>query len=735
MSMYNFVLLDLLYGEEMLDYGGSDWISVPHKWVDPTNGIVVSASLHSILWYYERNSEFFLNCSISSNPAKESYTIKDFAGMIDKLPDSESLMNLLKPIISADVITKQYVTRCTRCGKWYSSTLNTIARREGLYCKDCAADVKLLKSNGSISDRVNGIEDYWSEKNPLPPSKCPIGGSVIQQRKYIVICPMCGSEITKRLDSILENGAYCGPCAKRRNVSPEKSLFERSPSVAMMFDKAENYDKFGKRISSRGISAFSSEKYNFYCDNGGVGHTFKKYLPNMIKAHDKGNLGCPVCAGFELRSGVNDFATKVPSLAKYWDEEKNGFPVSQVFYNDQKEYWWVCPNGHSFQRDPLHMQRSVGTSTLGCPVCHGKEVRVGVNDLLTLRPDLMEYWDWENNEGYSPNDYTIQSNIKFWWKCKRCGESFLYPIDARVRTNGLCEECRKSNYSKSEKELVDYIKLLGFDVREEAHIYSNPAMSADIYIPSKKIAIEYNGVFWHSDAVREDPMYHYKKYIDLKKRGITQYTVWEDDYSNPQKQPIVLKSVRRLLGVSNERQVNARDCEAILIDKFSAEKFLNDHHIQGFVGGSDYVGVVEKSTNGLVAVAVFLDNGSGSRYLQLSRYATSCNVRGGFSKIITTVEKYNKDKYGGVYTFSDNLISSGNLYKTCGFSVIEELKPDYMYVYNGVRVHKFNFRKERFQKDKDLLYREGLTERQLAELNGIPRIYDAGKLKWLYTFK
>lgn len=121
--------------------------------------------------------------------------------------------------------------------------------------------------------------------------------------------------------------------------------------------------------------------------------------------------------------------------------------------------------------------------------------------------------------------------------------------------------------------------------------------------------------------------------------------------------------------------------------------------------------------------------------MQLSRYATSCNVRGGFSKIITTVEKYNKDKYDGVYTFSDNLISSGNLYKTCGFSVIEELKPDYMYVYNGVRVYKFNFRKERFQKDKDPLYREGLTERQLAELNGIPRIYDAGKLKWLYTFK
>lgn len=215
--------------------------------------------------------------------------------------------------------------------------------------------------------------------------------------------------------------------------------------------------------------------------------------------------------------------------------------------------------------------------------------------------------------------------------------------------------------------------------------------------------------------------------------GIRQFTIWEDDYNNPEKRVVILKSLKRLLGISSERKVNARDCEVLFVDKFTAREFLNANHIQCFVSGSDYFGLLDKKTGETVAVAVFLDANEG--YIRLSRYATSCNVRGGFSKIVHTIEECNRGQYNGTLTFSDNLISDGNLYSMCGFRCIGELKPDYEYMYLEKRMHKFNFRKENFRKRNGLVFKEGLTEKQLAQLNGIPRIYDAGKLKWFYKFK
>lgn len=681
MNLDSFVLLDLLWGEEGILSEKISSLFEPHIWVDPTNGDRVNVSLKEIMLLFEGASGLFLNYTFSGNPIKKSYDEPELLKSIEKF--GVGLIQIVKELESKGYSTKQYITRCSRCGKWYYATLNTFVRRNGLFCKDCSSDVNLINENGSLLGARPDILHYWSYKNSFTPNECPIGGSTVLSREYWVTCRYCGKEVRKSAKAIISSGASCTPCTRRNSVKVQDSLKERYPSVAVMFDKAENYDKMGNRLYSNKIHATAKGEFLFYCDVGGIPHTFRKSLVNVVSAHKNGTVGCPVCAGFEVREGVNDFATKVPELAGYWDEGKNGISVNKVYYNDRKEYWWVCPNGHSFRRDPMHMGRSVGTSTLGCPVCHGKDVREGVNDVFT------------------------------------------------VKFNGTTKNGKESDYSKCVKELASFIKSLGFCIEEKAYVYSNSSMSADIYIPSKKIVIEYNGLYWHSDAVRENPLYHYNKYTDLKSQGIFLYTVWDDDY-NSSKKSVILKSIRRLLGVSSERKVNARDCNVRFVDKYSALMFMSENHIQGFVSGSDYVGLYTSDTNELVAVVVFLDNHDG--YLRLSRYATCCNVRGGLSKIISVVKECNSGRYSGILTFSDNLISRGRLYKTCGFRVIGELKPDYMYMYNGVRVHKFNFRKSRFERDPNLLYKDGLTERQLADLNGLPRIYDAGKLKWYYQF-
>jgi hypothetical protein len=76
------------------------------------------------------------------------------------------------------------------------------------------------------------------------------------------------------------------------------------------------------------------------------------------------------------------------------------------------------------------------------------------------------------------------------------------------------------------------------------------------------------------------------------------------------------------------------------------------------------------------------------------------------------------------------MVSDGNLYRSNGFLAVKHLPPDYFYLYQNQRVHKFNFRLKRFRDDPSLKYVEGMTETQLAELNNLPRIWDAGKVKW-----
>lgn len=112
------------------------------------------------------------------------------------------------------------------------------------------------------------------------------------------------------------------------------------------------------------------------------------------------------------------------------------------------------------------------------------------------------------------------------------------------------------------------------------------------------------------------------------------------------------------------------------------------------------------------------------------RYATAARVPGGgFTKLLAHAENVYAPSH--FITFADHTISDGGLYENNGFIVDKELPPDYMYVVNKERKHKFGYRLKRFQNDPNLLWEEGLTERELAALNSLPRIWDAGKTRYI----
>lgn len=87
--------------------------------------------------------------------------------------------------------------------------------------------------------------------------------------------------------------------------------------------------------------------------------------------------------------------------------------------------------------------------------------------------------------------------------------------------------------------------------------------------------------------------------------------------------------------------------------------------------------------------------------------------------------------YSKMVTFADHEVSDGGLYERTGWTKDKELPPDYRYVYDGERKHKFGFRKIRFHNDPNLLWVDGLKERELAELNHINRVWDCGKTRFV----
>lgn len=140
---------------------------------------------------------------------------------------------------------------------------------------------------------------------------------------------------------------------------------------------------------------------------------------------------------------------------------------------------------------------------------------------------------------------------------------------------------------------------------------------------------------------------------------------------------------------------------------------------------------MEKGVPGTVLAVMVLkrEPGTNGKTLNLLRFATSVNVVGGFTKLLKHVEKEYAPE--SIITFSDNCVSDGGLYLNNSFTVAAELAPDYKYVVKGERVHKFQYRLKRFREDPNLIFEEGLSERELAQLNNLPRIWDAGKIKWV----
>lgn len=243
----------------------------------------------------------------------------------------------------------------------------------------------------------------------------------------------------------------------------------------------------------------------------------------------------------------------------------------------------------------------------------------------------------------------------------------------------------------------------------------------DIVIPSHKLAIEFCGLYWHSEQMGKDRFYHRNKLERCLAQGYRLLTIFEDEWRMSKK--IVQEKILNILGMSTFPVVFARNTVVKPVSKADKKKFFNQHHIQGNGSGSITYGLYEQ--NFLVACMTFINQDDGIFYL--NRYATSKRVVGGFSKLLHYFKKNHTWKK--IITFADRRWSEGEVYNICGFTKESVLLPDYYYVVNGVRYHKFNMRHARLNK---ILpgYDPTLSERVNCANAGFLTIWDCGKNKY-----
>jgi len=322
-------------------------------------------------------------------------------------------------------------------------------------------------------------------------------------------------------------------------------------------------------------------------------------------------------------------------------------------------------------------------------------------------------------------------------ECNKCSEKF-YTTKCQIyysRNKIGAEQCTKIhpialNISSEEIMIKSWLDEYNIEYIENCRDII-PPLELDIYIPSKNIAIECNGIYWHSTE-NKNKKYHIDKFIKCQEKGIQLLSIWEDQIKN---KPNIVKSlILSKLGIYKER-IYARKCTIKKVNSKESNIFLNQNHLQGKINSSIRYGLYYKDE--LISLMTFNKRrvGYGGKFkegqYELSRFCNKLNMQviGGASKLQKQfIRDYNPDS---ILSWSSNDISNGHLYKSLGYICSGNIQESYWYINcDNHRYHRYTFSKINIQKKGWAPDAENWTEQEVMRTKGFYQIYDSGTQRW-----
>lgn len=307
-------------------------------------------------------------------------------------------------------------------------------------------------------------------------------------------------------------------------------------------------------------------------------------------------------------------------------------------------------------------------------------------------------------------------------KCSKCNTERSDILSNWKTSNSICYTCNPISTVPEmliknilDKNNIEYIQ-------NDYSILGDKEL--DFYIPKHNIAIEYNGLYWHSEAMGKHKKYHLEKTEVCEKKRINLLHIMEyDDFS-------IWESILLNKLQLTPNKIYARKCIVKEISIKEAQTFLEENHLGGYSGAKYKLGLFYNDE--LVQVATFGKN----RYSQiveweLIRLATKkfYNVVGGTSKII---KYFQNIESGGLLSYGDRRYSYSyrNVYSNTNFYYSHTSLPNYKYFKNGKIYPREEFQKHKL-KDKLDIFDSNLTEYQNMLNNGYNRIWDCGNLVYI----
>lgn len=353
-----------------------------------------------------------------------------------------------------------------------------------------------------------------------------------------------------------------------------------------------------------------------------------------------------------------------------------------------------------------------------------KKKEIAIKNLI----NTISKYDLEYIDGYDRNTSTVKV------KCKKCQTEFNFRVVTSYNDScWVCPTCypnhKRSNISQNEFEIRNYLESIG--IKKSDMIFNSRKIiypqELDIYIPSKNLAIEFDGLYWHAsnnnswikNMIPKHKNYHMDKTDACERKGIKLLTIFEDDWIY--KKDIVKDIIKSNL--CHNQKIYARNCQIKLLSVNECNHFLNSNHIQGCGHSKIKIGLINNDE--LVSVMTF--SNSKNNTCEINRFSTKLGFRviGGASKLLKYyISSYQPSK---IISYADRKYSTGTLYNKLGFKFIRNTKPNYWWFGNGINIrkHRSNFTKSIILKKNPNLDSSKSDIDLMTEL-GYSIIYDCG---------
>ena len=361
---------------------------------------------------------------------------------------------------------------------------------------------KLVVGENDLATVAPKVAAMWSDKNAFSPSKVAAGS----RRKFTFVCPDCGQEFESKIfsvvRSVMNGNTGCPVCAGIKIVSGINDLATKYPKAAAMWSNKN-------ACSPSEVAANSNKKARFACPD--CSQEFEAKISDVVRSVKNGTKGCPVCEGLKVVPGINDLTTKCPKAAAMWSS-KNKLSASEVTARSNKKAIFKCPDcKQEFKTIIRSAVKAVKKGRTGCPICAGKIVVPGINDLATKYPKVAAMWS--NKNACFPSEVSTGTIKKAWFKCPDCKREFEATISSVVRSvrNDCtgCYDCNMRRINAISKPECFVVRLMlafagengisnpFFDVRNI--LGENSLFGLDFVDHIQKLCGEYNGVAWHGD--------------------------------------------------------------------------------------------------------------------------------------------------------------------------------------------------------------------------------------------